>query len=116
MALCGDGGFMMNVQELETAVRYKTNIVVVVWVDNGYNLIEWKQMNEFGHHTELSFGNPDFLKLAEAFGCAGFKVERSRDLAPTLEDAFTCGRPALVAVPIDYRENDRMYEKLRINA
>ncbi len=116
MALCGDGGFMMNVQELETAVRYKTNIVVVVWVDNGYNLIEWKQMNEFGHHTELSFGNPDFLKLAEAFGCAGFKVERSRDLAPTLEDAFTCGRPALVAVPIDYRENDRMYEKLRITA
>lgn len=116
MALCGDGGFMMNVQELETAVRYKTNIVVVVWVDNGYNLIEWKQMNEFGHHTELTFGNPDFLKLAEAFGCAGFKVERSRDLAPILEEAFTCGRPALVAVPIDYRENDRMYEKLRINA
>ncbi|NLV41056.1 MAG: acetolactate synthase large subunit [Candidatus Hydrogenedentes bacterium] len=114
MALCGDGGFMMNVQELETAVRYKANIVVVVWVDNGYNLIEWKQMNEFGHHTELSFGNPDFLKLAEAFGCAGFQVERSRDLAPVLEAAFTCGQPALVAVPIDYRENDRMYEKLRI--
>ncbi|MBW7866086.1 MAG: acetolactate synthase large subunit [Candidatus Hydrogenedens sp.] len=114
MALCGDGGFLMNVQEMETAVRYKANIVVMVWVDNGYNLIEWKQSNEFGHHTELSFGNPDFVQLADAFGCKGIKVGRSRDLAAAIEEAFDADKPAIIAVPIDYRENDRLNEKLRI--
>jgi acetolactate synthase-1/2/3 large subunit len=114
MALCGDGGFLMNVQEIETAVRCKTNIVVMVWVDNAYNLIEWKQTNEFGHHTNLSFGNPDFVKLAESFGCKGILVQRSRDLAPAIEEAFAAERPAIIAVPIDYRENDRLTEKLRI--
>lgn len=114
MAITGDGGFLMNVQELETAVRLKTNIVVMVWVDNGYNLIEWKQRKEFGHNTDCSFGNPDFVALAESFNCAGFKVERSRDLAGVLEQAFSCGKPALIAVPIDYRENDRLNEQLQI--
>ena len=114
MAITGDGGFLMNVQELETAVRLKTNIVVMIWVDNAYNLIEWKQRKEFGHNTDCSFGNPDFLKLAESFNCAGYKVERSRDLAPTLEEAFNCGRPAIIAVSIDYRENDRLNEALQI--
>lgn len=114
MAITGDGGFLMNVQELETAVRLKTNIVVMVWVDNGYNLIEWKQRKEFGHNTDCSFGNPDFVKLAESFNCAGFAVQNSRDLAPTLEAAFNCGKPAIIAVPIDYRENDRLNEALQI--
>ncbi len=114
MALCGDGGFLMNVQELETAVRHKTNIVVMVWVDNAYNLIEWKQTTEFGHHTPLSFGNPDFVKLADSFGCKGILVQRSRDLGLAIEEAFAADRPAIVAVPIDYRENDRLMEKLRI--
>ena len=114
MALCGDGGFLMNVQEIETAVRYKTNIVVMVWVDNAYNLIQWKQTNEFGHHTTLSFGNPDFVKLAESFGCKGILVKRSRDLAPAIEEAFSADKPAIIAVPIDYRENERLTEKLRI--
>lgn len=114
MAISGDGGFLMNVQELETAVRLKTNIVVMVWVDNGYNLIEWKQRKEFGHNTDCSFGNPDFVGLAESFGFAGFKVGGSAELAGVLEEAFTCGRPALIAVPIDYRENDRLNEQLQI--
>jgi len=86
----------------------------MVWVDNGYNLIEWKQVNEFGHHTDCSFQNPDFVKLAESFGCAGFQVERSADLAPTIEKAFHCGKPAVIAVPVDYRENDRLIERIRV--
>ena len=114
LAICGDGGFMMNVQEMETAVRLKTNIVVMVWVDNGYNLIEWKQQNEFDRHTDLSFGNPDFVMLATAFGFHGMYVDKSRDLAGALQEAFSVDKPVLLALPIDYRENDRLTEQLQI--
>jgi acetolactate synthase-1/2/3 large subunit len=114
MAICGDGGFLMNVQELETAVRLKTNIVVLVWVDNAYNLIAWKQSGQFGHHTPLSFGNPDFVKLAESFDWLGIKVDNSRDLGPALERAFDADKPAIIAIPIDYRENERLNDQLRI--
>jgi len=112
LAVCGDGGFLMNVHEMETAVRLGTDVVVMVWEDGGYGLISWKQDNEFGRHTPLSFGNPDFMKLAESFGWAGFRVTRSVDLAPVLEQAFGAGRPALVVVPIDYRENAKLTERL----
>lgn len=114
MAICGDGGFMMNVQEMETAVRLKTNIVVMVWVDNGYNLIEWKQQNEFDKHTDLTFGNPDFVMLAKAFGFHGMYVDKSADLAGALDEAFSVDKPVLLALPIDYRENDRLTEQLQI--
>ena len=114
MAICGDGGFLMNVQELETAVRLKTNIVVMVWVDNAYNLIQWKQQGEFGHHTPLSFGNPDFVKLAESFDWLGLKVDNARDLGPAIERAFDADQPAIIAIPIDYRENERLTDQLRI--
>jgi acetolactate synthase-1/2/3 large subunit len=114
LAICGDGGFMMNVQDLETAVRLKTNIVVMVWVDNCYNLIEWKQQQEFGFHTDCSFTNPDFVALAESFGCLGLRVEKSADLASALERAFTADRPVVLSLPIDYRQNDRLTERLHI--
>ena len=112
LALCGDGGFLMNVQEMETARRIGTNIVVLVWEDGGYGLIAWKQDNEFGKHTDLAFGNPDFLKLAEAFDWAGFRCERAEDFRDTLERAFEADRPALVVVPVDYRENPLLTERL----
>lgn len=112
LALCGDGGFLMNVQEMETARRLGTNIVVLVWEDGGYGLIAWKQDNEFGKHTDLAFGNPDFLKLAEAFDWAGFRCERAEDFRDTLERAFEADRPALVVVPVDYRENPLLTERL----
>jgi len=112
LAICGDGGFLMNVQEMETAKRLGTNVVVLVWEDHGYGLISWKQDNEFGSHTPLSFDNPDFTRLAESFGWAGFRVERSRDLAATLEKAFAANRPALVSLPIDYRENALLTQRL----
>jgi acetolactate synthase I/II/III large subunit len=111
MALCGDGGFLMNVQELELATRLGTNIVCMIWQDNDYGLITWKQRAHFGRNTDCSFGNPDFVKLAESFNCRGIRVERSRDLADALQDAFASDRPCLVVVPIDYRENAKLGER-----
>lgn len=114
LAICGDGGFLMNVQDLETAVRLKANVVIMVWVDYAFNLIQWKQRLEFGHNTDCTFGNPDFVKLAESFGCVGMSVTKSSELKPTLEKAFEQDRPVILAVPIDYRENDVLNQKLRI--
>jgi acetolactate synthase-1/2/3 large subunit len=112
LAICGDGGFLMNVQEMETARRRGTNVVVMVWEDGEYGLIAWKQTTHFGRHTDLAFGNPDWVKLAESFDWAGIRVERARDLAPALERAFAADRPALVVVPIDYAENMLLTERL----
>lgn len=112
LAVCGDGGFLMNVQELETAVRVGANVVFLIWVDGGYGMISWKQDNQFGRHTTLSFGNPDFVQLAEAFGCRGIRVNRSRDFRAALEDAFTSDRPVVMTVPIDYRENPKLTRRL----
>jgi len=112
LAVCGDAGFLMNCQEMETAKRIGTNIVVMVWEDHAYGLIAWKQQTEFGRHTDLSFQNPDFMKLADAFGWRGFRAQNARDLRSTLEDAFECGEPALVVVPIDYSENVKLTKRL----
>ena len=102
----------MNVQEMETAHRLGSRLVVMVWQDNAYGLIAWKQQNEFGRHTDLSFGNPDFILLARAFGWSGHRAERSRDLQAVLEEAFAVEGPSLVVVPIDYRENALLTERL----
>jgi acetolactate synthase-1/2/3 large subunit len=112
LAVCGDAGFMMNVQEMETAKRIGANIVAMVWEDGAYGLIEWKQQTEFGRHTDLSFQNPDFMKLADAFGWRGFHPQNARDLRSTMEDAFNCKEPALVVVPIDYSENVKLSKRL----
>jgi acetolactate synthase I/II/III large subunit len=112
LAVCGDGGFLMNVQELETARRLGLNIVVMVWVDNGYGLISWKQDNEFGRHSDLAFGNPDFVELARSFDCHGIHVDHARDLASALERAFSVDGPCVVSLPIDYRENALLTKKL----
>jgi len=112
LSICGDAGFMMNVQELETAKRLRSNITVMVWQDNAYGLIAWKQQNHFGRHTDLSFGNPDFMKLADAFGWNGFDVTKSRDLRGALEASFDAEGPRLLVIPIDYRENDLLTQRL----
>ena len=112
LAICGDGGFLMNAQEMETATRLSANIVVMIWEDGGYGLISWKQDTEFGRHSDLSFGNPDFVKLAEAFGWCGVRVNRSADLKAALSEAFDCGKPALVVIPIDYEENPKLTNRL----
>jgi len=112
LAIAGDAGFLMNVQEMETAVRIGSNIVVLVWADNEYGLIAWKQETHFGRHTDLSFGNPDWEQLASAFAWNGHYISRSEDLAGTLESAFLESGPSLVVIPIDYRENPLLTKKL----
>ncbi len=112
VALCGDGGFLMNSQELETAKRIGANITVVVWRDDGYGLIDWKQRNEFGRPFGVEFGNPDFVDYARSFGIAGSRPSSAADLLPTLRRALDVDGPSLVEVPIDYRENLRLTEHL----
>jgi len=112
LAICGDAGFMMNVQEMETAKRLGTDLTVMVWEDHAYGLIAWKQEGHFGHHTDLSFGNPDWMLLADAFGWHGHFVANSADLAATLRQALDEQGPSLVVVPIDYRENMLLTERL----
>ena len=108
MAVCGDGGFMMNSQEMETAVRLKLNLVVLILDDGAYGMIRWKQAVDDFPDFGLKFGNPDFVKYAESYGAKGARVETLDDLIPTLEAAFTSGGVHLIAVPIDYSENMRV--------
>jgi acetolactate synthase-1/2/3 large subunit len=112
LAICGDAGFLMNVQEMETAKRLNTNFVAMIWEDNAYGLISWKQDNEFGKHTDLGFGNPDWIALAKAFGWHGHRVNASRELAASLDAAFREDGPSLIVIPIDYRENSLLTERL----
>jgi acetolactate synthase-1/2/3 large subunit len=112
VALCGDGGFLMNSQELETARRVGADICVIVWRDDGYGLIDWKQRNEFGRPFGVEFGNPDFIAFANSFGMAGFRPTDAADLYPTLMKALAADGPSLVEVPIDYAENLRLTERL----
>ncbi|HEY7735621.1 MAG TPA: acetolactate synthase large subunit [Candidatus Limnocylindrales bacterium] len=112
VALCGDGGFLMNVQELETARRIGANITAVIWRDDGYGLIDWKQRNIYGRPFAVEFGNPDFAALARSFGVAGFRVESGADLGPVLAQALAVDGPSVVEIPIDYRENLRLTEHL----
>jgi acetolactate synthase-1/2/3 large subunit len=112
LAIAGDGGFLMNVQEMETARRLASQVTVMVWEDGGYGLIAWKQDTEFKRHTDLAFGNPDWMKLADAFGWNGHVAADSRDLRDTLETAIAEDGPSLVVLPIDYRENPLLTERL----
>jgi acetolactate synthase-1/2/3 large subunit len=112
LSINGDGGFLMNLQEMETARRVGANIVCMVWEDKGYGLIKWKQDNQFGHHTMLDFDNPDFTKLADAFGWDSHYVADSSKLRPALEAAFQAGKPSLVVIPIDYSENNKLTKRL----
>jgi acetolactate synthase-1/2/3 large subunit len=114
MAICGDGGFMMNSQELETAVRLKLNLVVLILNDGAYGMIRWKQSVDGFPDFGLTFGNPDFICYAEAYGAKGARVTSVDALVPTLESAFKEGGIHLVDVPIDYSENTRvLVEELR---
>ncbi|MBA2556216.1 MAG: acetolactate synthase large subunit [Chloroflexi bacterium] len=112
VALTGDGAFLMNSQELETAKRIGARITVVVWRDDGYGLIDWKQRNEFGRPFGVEFGNPDLVRYAESFGIAGFRAQSSANLYPMLMRALEVDGPSVVDVPIDYTENLRLTERL----
>jgi acetolactate synthase I/II/III large subunit len=108
LAVCGDGGFMMNSQEMETAIRLGLNLVVLILEDSAYGMIRWKQAVDKFPDWGLTFGNPDFVRYAESYGATGHRVKRTDDLVPTLEAGFKDTGVHLVTVPIDYAENTRV--------
>jgi acetolactate synthase-1/2/3 large subunit len=112
LAVCGDGGFLMNAQELETAMREHTSFAVLIWVDDSYGLIKWKMDLELGHHSSVDFNNPDFVKYAESFGAKGYRISKSSELLPTLRDALSDDTVSVVACPVDYSENIELTDKL----
>ena len=112
LAACGDGGFLMSVQELETAVRAGTSVVALIFEDGGYGVIKWKQLKQYGRPAFVNFGNPDFVALAESFGCRGYRLKAAQELEPILEEAFRQPVPAVVVCPVDYGENLRLTQRL----
>ncbi|MCB1123958.1 MAG: acetolactate synthase large subunit, partial [Verrucomicrobiae bacterium] len=108
LSVCGDGGFMMNSQELETAIRLKLDLVVLVLRDNAYGMIKWKQAGMNLPEWGLDYGNPDFVEYARSYGAQGVRVESAGDLVPTLRRSFQEGGVWLVELPVDYSENAKV--------
>jgi len=108
LAVCGDGGFMMNSQDLETAIRLGLDLVVLILNDASYGMIRWKQAEMGFKDFGLQFGNPDFVKYAEAYGATGHRIAATAELGPTLEKAFTAGGVHLIDLPVDYSQNGSM--------
>jgi acetolactate synthase-1/2/3 large subunit len=111
MAICGDGGFMMNSQELETAVRLKLNITVLILNDNSYGMIRWKQANMGFKDWGLTYNNPDFVKYAESYGAKGFRCENAASLPDLLAKCLGTPGVNLIEVPVDYSDNDLILNK-----
>jgi acetolactate synthase-1/2/3 large subunit len=112
VAVSGDGGFLMNAQELETAVRLHTPVVNVIWENGEFGSIAWKQDKKFGHHFDVDFGNPDFVKLADAFGMPAWRCASADEFAQRLGDALALDVPSLIVVPIDYSIDVAISEQL----
>jgi acetolactate synthase I/II/III large subunit len=112
VAVNGDGGFLMNCQELETAMRLKTPFVSVVWENGQYGSIVWKQDKKFGRHFGTDFTNPDFVQLAESFGMPAWRCERVEDFGERLRHALTLDVPSLIVLPIDYSIDVAISEEL----
>ncbi len=112
VAVTGDAGFLMNSQELETAVRLKISLVVLIWNDGGYGLIEWKQMNRFGRKSNVDFSNPDFVMYAESFGAKGIRIGRTEELLPALRQALQDDAVTVIDCPVDYSENLKLTKQM----
>jgi len=112
IAITGDAGFLMNVQELETAMRINTPIVIIIWNDSNYGLIKWKQEAQFGRESNIHFNNPDFVMLAESFGAKGYRVEKTEELLPTIEQSIKDNTVVVIDCPVDYSENMKLTQKL----
>jgi acetolactate synthase-1/2/3 large subunit len=113
VAVTGDAGFLMNSQEIETAIRMNTPFVVLIWNDSEYGLITWHQLRHFGRPSHITFKNPDFVKYAESFGAKGYRVERAEDLLPTLKRALEDKVVAIVDCPVDYSQNMKLTQQLK---
>ena len=112
LTVTGDAGFLMNSQEIETALRIGVAIIILVWNDSKYGLIKWHQDRRFGRDTQIEFKNPDFVKYAESFGARGYRVESAAELLPTLQQAIADDTVVLIDCPVDYSENMKLTEKL----
>lgn len=112
MTVSGDGGFLMNIQELETAVRLKVPTVNMIWSDGTFGLIEWKQLNKHGHAFGTRFNNPDWVKLAQSYGAKGIRVKEGDDLKVVLKKAFKSKVPVVIDCPVDYTENIKLTKRL----
>jgi acetolactate synthase-1/2/3 large subunit len=112
LAAVGDGAFLMSAAEIETAVRERVPIVILVWVDGGYGLIGWKQDLHFGRRAAVSFDNPDLVRYAESFGARGYAIRAAGELLPTIRKALDDDAVSVIACPVDYRENARLVERL----
>jgi len=112
VAVTGDAGFMMNCQEIETAIRSRTPVVILIWNDSKYGLIEWKQLSQFGRSSNIDFNNPDFVRFAESFGAKGYRIEKTEELLPTLQRAMRENVVTVIDCPVDYTENLKLTEKL----
>jgi len=112
VAVTGDAGFMMNSQEIETALRCNVAIVILIWNDSQYGLIEWKQQRRFGRSAYIDFKNPNFITYAESFGATGVRIEKTSQLLPELKKALSRQTVTIIDCPVDYSENDRLTELL----
>ena len=112
LAAVGDGAFLMNSQEIETAVRERIPLTVLIWQDDAYGLIKWKMNLEIGHDVATDFTNPDFVAYAESFGARGYQVRAADDLLPMLTDALARDAVSVIACPVDYSENLRLTDAL----
>ncbi|KTD22103.1 acetolactate synthase [Legionella lansingensis] len=112
IAVMGDGSFLMNSQEIETAKREKIPFVILIWRDDAYGLIEWKQDLEFGHSSHVTFTNPDFVKYAQSFGIQAHSIRSAKELLPTLNAALSSNEIVLIDCPVDYSENVKLTDKL----
>ena len=112
VTVTGDAGFLMNCQEIETALRIGTPIIVLIWNDGEYGLIHWHQLRHFGRPSHITFNNPDFVKLAESFGAKGYRVQAADELVPTLKQAIADDTVVIIDCPVDYSENMKLTEKL----
>ena len=112
VAVTGDAGFMMNSQEIETALRCQTPIVILIWNDGQYGLIEWKQQRRFGRSAYIDFKNPNFVDYAKSFGAQGVRIESADQLLPALQTALKNNTVTIIDCPVDYSQNDRLTELL----
>ncbi|EKN6370680.1 TPA: acetolactate synthase AlsS [Yersinia enterocolitica] len=115
VSVSGDGGFMQSSMELETAVRLKSNLLHIIWVDNGYNMVEIQEQKKYHRSSGVSFGPIDFKMYAESFGAKGFTVESADELTVKLHQAMDTQGPAVIAIPVDYSDNYRLMEELNIS-
>lgn len=113
LTITGDGGFLMNSQELETAVRLGLSFVVLIFHDSSYGLIKWRQMDQYGESHHVDFSNPDFVKLAEAMNCKGYRISKAEEFISVLEEAFLQKVPAIVDCAVDYSENVKLTKHLK---